>query len=330
MFWRSAWKYRARCYRYCFWDTGTMLANLLAAAAADEIPAEIVTAFVDEEVEALVGIDGKHEGVTALVALGGGSSKAPEPPALPPFPFESIPLSPRETAYDELVKIHRESSLVTPDEVRAIADAPPLASPRSGGGQKIQRFDSIAPADSLGLGETVLRRGATRTFAHESIYAEELDAIIRSSDHHPRADFPSLTETYLIVNAVHEMEPGAYYYDRDQGAFEMVKAGTFRAEAGYLCLEQTLGADCSALVVYMSDLERGLAALGNRAYRDVHLEAGLLGGRAWLAAFALGHGATGLTFYDDDTTKFFTPHAENKSPILMVAIGVPQSKASPA
>ena len=31
-FWRNAWKYRARAYRHSFWDAGTMLANLFAAA----------------------------------------------------------------------------------------------------------------------------------------------------------------------------------------------------------------------------------------------------------------------------------------------------------
>ena len=35
--WRNAWKYRARAYRHCFWDDGTMLANALAAAAAVEM-----------------------------------------------------------------------------------------------------------------------------------------------------------------------------------------------------------------------------------------------------------------------------------------------------
>jgi hypothetical protein len=57
----------------------------------------------------------------------------------------------------------------------------------------------------------------------------------------------------------------------------------------------------------------------------VHLEAGLIGGGTYLAAYALGRGATGLTFYDDDTTRFFSPHAAGKSPILMVAVGVPRS-----
>jgi hypothetical protein len=57
----------------------------------------------------------------------------------------------------------------------------------------------------------------------------------------------------------------------------------------------------------------------------VHLEAGLIGRGTYLAAYALGRGASGLTFYDDDATRFFSPHAAGKSPILMVAVGVPRS-----
>src|SRR5215510_7191224 len=36
---------------------------------------------------------------------------------------------------------------------------------------------------------------------------------------------------------------------------------------------------------------------------------------------ALGLGASGLTFYDDDVTAFFTPHATGKSAIFVVALG---------
>ena len=94
-----------------------------------------------------------------------------------------------------------------------------------------------------------------------------------ASSEHPQADFPPLTDTYLIVNAADGMEPGAYYYNRHARAFELLKAGNFRGEAGYLCLEQPLGMDCSALVVYMADLERtlqarwGIAAMATRISR---------------------------------------------------------------
>jgi len=32
-------------------------------------------------------------------------------------------------------------------------------------------------------------------------------------------------------------------------------------------------------------------------------------------------GATGLTFYDDEVTRFFSPHAADKSAIFFVAVG---------
>src|SRR5260370_836953 len=40
-YWRNAWKYGARTYRHFGWDNGTLLANMLAAAAASWVPGEI-------------------------------------------------------------------------------------------------------------------------------------------------------------------------------------------------------------------------------------------------------------------------------------------------
>jgi SagB-type dehydrogenase family enzyme len=327
IYWRSEWKYRARAYRYCYWDAGTILANLLAAAAAEEISAEVITAFEDPALEALLGIDGEREGMIALIALGHTDEPAGPSPVVEPLTLESIPLSSREVQYPDLVKMHGESRLLTSDEVAGVSAAkldsallPPSAS--------ALHLETITSEESAGLGETILRRGSSRAFAQEAITAAELATIMAASSEHPQADFPSLTYTYLIVNAADGLAPGAYYYNRSSRAFELLKAGNFRGEAGYLCLEQPLGMDCSALVVYMADLERTLGALGNRGYGDAHLEAGILGGRAYLAAYSLGRGATGLTFYDDDTTKFFAPHAAGKSPLLMVAIGVPRQGKS--
>ena len=56
MFWRSAWKYRARSYRYCFWDAGTMAANLLAACSSAGLGARLVMGFVDGDVNRLLGL----------------------------------------------------------------------------------------------------------------------------------------------------------------------------------------------------------------------------------------------------------------------------------
>src|SRR5438093_9552194 len=79
-YWRNAWKYQARTYRHCFWDAGTLLANLLALGAAAGLPLRLVLGFVDEEMNRLLDLDPTHEVTLGLVALGrGGAPPAPAP-----------------------------------------------------------------------------------------------------------------------------------------------------------------------------------------------------------------------------------------------------------
>ena len=110
-------------------------------------------------------------------------------------------------------------------------------------------------------------------------------------------------------------------FDRDRRVLECLKLGDFRNQAGYLGLEQQLPADAAVDIFFLADLRPILHRFGNRGYRAVQLEAGILGGKLYLAAYAQRLGATGLTFYDDDVTRFFSPHAAGKSAIFLVALG---------
>ena len=101
----------------------------------------------------------------------------------------------------------------------------------------------------------------------------------------------------------------------------MLREGEFRDQAGDLGLEQALPADASANVFFLTDLAPILERFGNRGYRLAQLEAAINGGRLYLASYALRLGATGLTFYDDDVTDFFSPHAAGKSAMFLVALG---------
>ncbi|MEE8255535.1 MAG: hypothetical protein V3R12_01635, partial [Nitrosopumilaceae archaeon] len=95
----------------------------------------------------------------------------------------------------------------------------------------------------------------------------------------------------------------------------------FRHVAGNLGLDQTLPADGSASLFLMSDLNKVLKRFGNRGYRTAQLEASIVGGKLYLGSYAHRLGATGLTFYDDQVTDFFSPHASGKSVMFMVVIG---------
>ncbi len=310
VFWRSAWKYRTRGYRYCFWDNGTVLANLLATANSLGHPARVLTGFIDKDVDALLGVDSEQEASTCLMALGQAEG---------PRPYVVKTLSTIEPgdlgftdpiSYPESDLLHAEACLASAEEVAAWRGP---AQGQMASGQMI----ASAP-----LGEVIIERGSTRRFATESIPLDQLSALLAAASGQMPADFGAgLTEPYLIVNAVDGLTPGSYYYSRESGELQLLKEGEFRAEAGHLCFEQALGADASAVVFFLADLDSAFARLGNRGYRAAQLEAGVMGGNVYIAAHSLGLGATGMTFFDDAVTAFFSPHAAGKSLMFLVGLG---------
>jgi len=67
---RSKWKYRERAYRYIYMDAGHIGQNLYLAATALGLGCCTVGAFFDEEMDQLIGIDGKSEISVYLGAVG--------------------------------------------------------------------------------------------------------------------------------------------------------------------------------------------------------------------------------------------------------------------
>ena len=107
---------------------------------------------------------------------------------------------------------------------------------------------------------------------------------------------------------------------------EQLKEGNFREQAGYLGLQQALPADASVDAFFLTDLAAVLERYGNRGYRMAQVEAGIRAGWLYLGSYAQRLGASGLTFFDDDVTEFFSPHAKGKSVMFFVALGRPQRR----
>jgi SagB-type dehydrogenase family enzyme len=181
--------------------------------------------------------------------------------------------------------------------------------------------------------QVILRRGSTRAFEKTaSITLAQLSTILECATRGLQADFlepgGQLNDLYLIVHSVQGLKPGAYFFRRDQNILELLREGGFRAEARHLGLEQELPGDACADIFFLADLKPILERYGNRGYRAVQLEAGAIGGKVYLAAYAQRLGATGLTFFDDDVVSFFSPHAKDKSAIFLLAIGKPRKRES--
>jgi SagB-type dehydrogenase family enzyme len=67
---RSAWKYAARTYRYVYLDAGHIAQNVALAAVALGLGSCQVAALYDDEVNALLGVDGREESILYMTAVG--------------------------------------------------------------------------------------------------------------------------------------------------------------------------------------------------------------------------------------------------------------------
>jgi SagB-type dehydrogenase family enzyme len=70
IFQRTRWKYRERAYRYILLETGHIAQNLYLAATSLGLGACAAGAFLDDQLNALLGLDGEEEAALYLIAVG--------------------------------------------------------------------------------------------------------------------------------------------------------------------------------------------------------------------------------------------------------------------
>lgn len=346
VFWRSAWKYRERGYRYCYWDLGTVASNLLATGNAEGVPLRLNFGFVDRMLTGYMGVDGTTEAPSLVASVGTPDGMLPDGSGDVPgmLPQESNDLSAGAIDYPLSAEVHSTSPLRTHEELadwnRAVAGAGlsekdeldgtgdsfrPL---KSGPDGALNSDIDLSALGSAALGDCIRSRGSTRRFSRDPIPWEAFRSVIdaaASAINSPGLEhgFGPNLGLYFIVNAVEDLEPGAYYYNRFYNGLRLLKAGDFREMSGHLGFEQALPADAAAVAFITADLNAIERDLGARGYRMAQTVAGIIGGRLYLGMHSLGLGATGLTFYDDSVVEFFSPHAAGQSAVFVVPMGVP-------
>jgi len=284
--WRTGWRYRERGYRHVYWDAGTMLSQVLAAAASAGLPARLHTRFPDARVTDLVGADGVHEWPVAVVALGDGT------PALEP------------------------AGTATTGDV----DAAPLEFPLVTTAQRAGRSETLGPAwdpgalvqvagSSAPVETVILARGSQRRMdPTRGLPGGLLDTAMRVALR--GIDLPH----YVAVHAVDGVAPGVYRWPDLAAA---VQPGPVREELYRVSLDQGLARDAAFVVITAADVR----SLDDQGYRDAQLAAGLVEGRLHLLAYALGAGASGMTFLDSEMPALF---GRPLDAMLFTCVGVPE------
>lgn len=329
--WRNAWKYRTRTYRHAFWDSGTVLANLLAVAHALGQRATVVTGFVDEQVTQLLGLDPDEEAPLELIPVGQGDS-VPDSHEFETIDPDEVPLSEHVEEYPLVTDAWQQSTVSDGETVREwceqCATDDSLGTHSPGDGERIDLNPVDADtASARPISNTIERRGSLREYSHDSISARMFATVLdRALCGAPMDCFDSarthrLVDAYCLVHAVEGIPSGSYQYHPDMEALERI-GDTDRETAGHIALDQPVVGDAAVNVYLMADVDAIVEHLGNRGYRLAQLEGGIALGRLYLATYAHRRlGGRGFTFYDDHVTDHLSPRAENQTPMTLFAFG---------
>ena len=315
--WREAWKYGDRAYRYCLHDMGHAWQALALAAQAIGCKSFAVGHFPDDEVSRFCRLH-EDEWPMLIVELRGESIALREPQAGATIWYggHANELSTERIAYPRIDGMHDATKL---DNGGAAEQA------HTGSGE----IKLSPPASSRrAFGEVARMRRSALDFqgGMRSMSLTQLSTILAATTRPFSADFAStrFIQLYVYVHRVEGLQPGVYRLWHERAELELIRTGDQRVAAAGLSLGQELAGNACVAFSMIGDLERAASAHGDRGYRYVHFEAGALGHRLYVAAEALGLGATGIgAFYDEKVHRYLNLTPEQGQVVYHFAIGYP-------
>ena len=325
VFERSRWRYQERAYRRVLLDSGHVIGNALLLAPELDLRTGLTAAFCDEQMEDLMRLDGAVEGALAVLPI--NSPGALERPA-----WSALP-SPVGKDGTTLAELHRASRCgrerprlpAQGDEAEAALHA------QHGWTAGVSLLgDGLAPNPLFGAVFTdICERRSTRSFSGTMV-AEQLARILAATYlpeevrlHHQPSLVRDLLMTFIAVSGVTGIDDGLYYLAPQGLELRLVRSGISRESLRFVCLGQDLGGDAAAVIFHAADVAKAVQRYGDRVYRYLHLDAGILGQRLNLAALSEGLGASGIGgFFDDHITSLLGIPSQ-QAVIYVTTLGVP-------
>lgn len=319
LFFRSAWKYRDRAYRYCLLDAGHLVENVQLVLRSEGFKACVYDRFDDARVNAFLGVDVKREACVAVVAWVSETSAQEtsktgdifrifsvldDSRQWDPVQPEACRLSPMDAVPRSIVEAHRATEL----------EAVPIGARDKGGYveakakgflgevRKIPR--PMALPEGLSFAECVWRRRSHRNYIPASVPIEVWQTLWHSLRlHEPLCP---LLEVSMACGEAEDLPAGVYAWHVDEEAAQVIVGADMRRAAARACLDQEWLRHALFHVVFHVFWRSVQEGLGPRGYRSVMLDAGRLGQRLYLASTALGLGCCGIgAYYDEELRNLF-------------------------
>ena len=324
--WREAWKYRDRAYRYCLHDIGHAWQALALAARAIGCDTFATGHFPDDPVAQFCRLR-EDEWPMLIVEVRGAPIPVREPDARETVWYGGLAnqVSNEIVEYPSIDRIHNATKLIN-SPCRGIATAEPA---RVGSGEITLPPPSSSPASTTRpFGEIARMRRSALNFlgGTQSMSLPQLSVVLTATTRSFRADFTGahFIQLYLYVHRVDELQPGVYRYWPEHAELEQIRSGDQRVAAAGLSLGQDLAGNACVSFSMIGDLDRAVRSHSDRGYRYVHFEAGAIGHRLYIAAEALGLGATGIgAFYDEEVHRYLNLTPAQGQVIYHFAIGYP-------
>jgi SagB-type dehydrogenase family enzyme len=321
IFFRSAWKYRARAYRYHLLDTGHVAENLILALKALNLPFSVTYDFDDAAVNRLLGLDDRKEAALAIIEVPGGRVLFPElkePIApLPESVLQASRASAEETDYPAIREIHEAgiplvSSKPGTEMTHSLGIAPKawMSIRTSGPWPEITHYP-----------DAVFRRRSRRNFVKKALSKEPMDALLHAICRSAGPPDEEGLAVGFLVGQAEDWSPGFYLLDRKNEAWAIVSSGPSTAKSTSICLDQAWLVNAGVHFLFLSNLEMLEKTWGARGYRHAMLTAGMLGQRLYVAAEAMGMGCCGIgALYDKEAMDLLTLNQSSRL-LYLVAVG---------
>jgi len=335
IFFRSAWKYRERSYRYHLLDTGHLIENLRLALKSLSLPFILSYDFDDSGVNRLLGLDATKEVSLAVSHVLGlhfsWEDQVQEIGELPANFKKASLVAKKEIDYPAIREMHTAGDRVTapsesvPEMVHDLGINPDV-------------WTRISPPaswpETMNHAESVFSRRSRRNYVREPIPHDCMTALLKSLCT-PGSEFGTGFSDYsrsisigFMIGSAEGLDPGFYLLDTLSAKVGMVTPGFFMDRMGHICLDQAWLANASLHFLFMTNLETLDRLWGARGYRYAMMTSGRMGERLYLAATGMGLGCCGIgAFYDDEVVELLGLNEKSRL-LYLLAVGPVKTRKS--